>query len=126
MSSFEEFGRVYGELQKWKIAETEVSNAYLRLRRLIPGALNTPHAPTANQVWAVTEAALKRALDPPQDDLWSIKPRVVKALKGAYVGASIRQSLEEGDVHFIIGWLENAGLRIVEASSVSRPNRETP
>ena len=62
LSSFEELGRTYSELQKWKTAETELSNAYLRLRAMIPGALNTPHAPTQHQVWSVTEEALKRAL----------------------------------------------------------------
>jgi hypothetical protein len=62
MSSFEELGRLYGELQKWKTAETELSNAYLRLRAMIPGAFDTPHAPTQQKVWSVTEEALKRAL----------------------------------------------------------------
>lgn len=33
--------------------------AYLRLRSLIPGAFETPHAPTAEQVWTTTEDALK-------------------------------------------------------------------
>jgi hypothetical protein len=60
MSSFEELKRTYRDLQRWKTAETELSNAYLRLRRLIPGAFDTPHAPTPNEVWAVTEEALKR------------------------------------------------------------------
>lgn len=62
MSSFEELERLYSDLQRWKVAEAEVSNAYLRLRRLIPGALDTPHAPTAHQVWSTTEEALKKAL----------------------------------------------------------------
>lgn len=62
MSSFHEVQHLYEELQKWKIAETNLSNAYLRLREMIPGALDTPYAPTAEQVWAITEAALRRAL----------------------------------------------------------------
>jgi hypothetical protein len=67
--------------------------------------------------------ATARLADRPRDDFWSIKPRVVKALKGAYVGAALRQPLEEGDIHFIIGWLENAGLKIVEASPVTSTER---
>lgn len=39
-------------------AEHKLSDAYLRLRTNIPGALDTPHAPTAEQVWTTTEAAL--------------------------------------------------------------------
>lgn len=34
--------------------------AYLRLRTMIPGAFNTPDAPTPEQVWETTEAALKQ------------------------------------------------------------------
>lgn len=64
MSSFEELNRIYRDLQEWKAAETDLSNAYLRLRRMIPGALDTPSAPTKEQVWATTEAALARALRP--------------------------------------------------------------
>ena len=39
-----------------------MSDAYLRLRAMIPGAYDTPHAPTPEQVWATTEAALRRLL----------------------------------------------------------------
>jgi gentisate 1,2-dioxygenase len=35
-----------------------LSQAYLRLRALIPGAFRTPYAPTAEQVWDTTEKAL--------------------------------------------------------------------
>lgn len=38
--------------------ERKMSEAYVRLRALIPGAFRTPHAPTARQVWEVTERAL--------------------------------------------------------------------
>lgn len=37
-----------------------LSDAYVRLRAKIPGAFDTPHAPTAEQVWDVTEKALDR------------------------------------------------------------------
>ena len=63
MSSFEEFSRVHDEMLKWKAAELELSNAYLRLRQMIPGAFDTPRAPTRYQVWATTEHALKKFLE---------------------------------------------------------------
>lgn len=37
-------------------------HAYLRLRAMIPGAFNTPHGPTPEQVWKTTEDALANAL----------------------------------------------------------------
>lgn len=40
-------------------AKHDLSNAYLRLRAMIPGAFDTPHAPTSEQVWETTENALK-------------------------------------------------------------------
>lgn len=52
-----------GELEKyidiWKTAERSISNAYVRLRDIIPGSHDTPHAPTREQVWAITEEAAK-------------------------------------------------------------------
>lgn len=43
----------------WQEAETELGQAYLRLRHIIGhGAFNTPHAPTPEQVWETTEQAL--------------------------------------------------------------------
>lgn len=41
----------------------KLSEAYLRLRNLIPGAFDTPHAPTAEQIWEVTEKALQRLVE---------------------------------------------------------------
>jgi hypothetical protein len=41
-------------------AEHALSAAYLRLRSLIPGAYNTPHAPSPEQVWETTETALRK------------------------------------------------------------------
>lgn len=46
------------ELKKWQESERKLSAAYVRLRVLIPGALDTPHAPTSEQVWETTERAL--------------------------------------------------------------------
>lgn len=43
--------------------DKELSNAYVRLRTLIPGALDTPYAPTPEQVWETTERALKNLVD---------------------------------------------------------------
>lgn len=50
--------RLQAELDTWKSAEKQVSNAYLVLRSMIPGAYKTPTAPTAQQVYDTTEAAL--------------------------------------------------------------------
>jgi len=45
------------KLDGWKIAERMVSAAYVRLRGIIPDALDTPHAPSPEQVWVTTEKA---------------------------------------------------------------------
>lgn len=45
-----------------RVAEKMISDAYVRLRVMIPGALDTPHAPTPEQVYETTETALRRAL----------------------------------------------------------------
>lgn len=52
--------------------EHALGAAYLRLRELIPGAFDTPHAPTAEQVWSHTEERLKVALgvDPTAQSIW--------------------------------------------------------
>ena len=44
------------------MSDHDLSAAYLRLRAMIPGAYDTPNAPTPEQVWEVTEAALRRLL----------------------------------------------------------------
>jgi len=46
------------EVAKWQTAERALGAAYLRLRALIPGAYDTPHAPSAETVWAHTEDCL--------------------------------------------------------------------
>jgi hypothetical protein len=46
----------------WRKAERDLSDAYLRLRSLIPNACNTPHAPSHEVVWQHTEECLKAAL----------------------------------------------------------------
>jgi len=50
------------EIERLRKDGAKLSQAYLRLRSLIPGAFDTPHAPSPEQVWDVTERALKRAL----------------------------------------------------------------
>lgn len=44
-------------------AEHELSEAYVRLRMIIPGALNTTNAPTPEEIWTHTENCLRVALD---------------------------------------------------------------
>lgn len=63
-NSFKEYTELQVRLEAMTRAEHEVSNAYLRLRQMIPGALDTPWAaPTSRDIWLVTEAALRRLLD---------------------------------------------------------------
>lgn len=50
------------EIERRRAEQVALSNAYLRLRGLIPGAFDTPHGPTPEQVWDVTERALKHVL----------------------------------------------------------------
>lgn len=44
----------------WRKAEHDLSDAYLRLRKLIPGAFDTPPSPTVQQVWEHTERCLQK------------------------------------------------------------------
>lgn len=60
-TNFEE-AQFQQELKKWIVANQKLSAAYLRLRALIPGAFDTPHAPSSEEVWQVTENALKNLL----------------------------------------------------------------
>lgn len=57
-----EVEQLRAEVKMWSSAEAELSKAYLRLRAIIPGAFDTPHAPSREQVWQVTEDALKKVL----------------------------------------------------------------
>jgi hypothetical protein len=52
------------ELDTFRKAERSLSEAYVRLRALIPGAFDTPYAPEPEQIWEITENALKAALAP--------------------------------------------------------------
>jgi len=63
MSSFKELDDLRSQLAEARDAERRLSEAYLRLRSLIPGAYDTPRAPSAEQVWAVTERALGKLSD---------------------------------------------------------------
>ena len=49
-------------VEPYRTAERELSAAYVRLRMMIPGALDTPHGPTGEQVWETTESALRALL----------------------------------------------------------------
>lgn len=60
------------------MSERDLANAYLRLRALIPGAYDTPHAPTPEQVWETTEAALRRLLQE-RDDARELCARHIEA-----------------------------------------------
>lgn len=66
------------------MSDHDLSDAYLRLRALIPGAYDRPPAPTPEQVWATTEAALRRVLQ--ERDLayqQIVSPELVAALAAA-------------------------------------------
>ena len=68
-----EIERLEADNAALQVAEHKLSDAYVRLRKKIPGALSTPTAPTPEQVWAVTEAAL--------DGLSAEHKRAVEALR---------------------------------------------
>ena len=51
------------QLREVLLAERELSDAYVRLRRMIPGALSTSTSPTPKEVWTHTESCLKRMVD---------------------------------------------------------------
>lgn len=48
------------EFENLREESLALSRAYVRLRALIPGAFDTPFAPTPPQIWDVTERALNR------------------------------------------------------------------
>ena len=52
-----------GRMEDFRAAERLISEAYVRLRRMIPGALDTPHAPTSEMIFKTTEEALQKVLD---------------------------------------------------------------
>lgn len=51
------------ELARLREEYQQLSQAYLSLRTLIPGSFNTPHGPSHEEVWNVTENAAKRVVD---------------------------------------------------------------
>lgn len=65
-ASFEEFLKRYADAAvaeataSWQKAEHDLSDAYLRLKKLIPGAFDTPSGPTGPQVWEHTERCLQK------------------------------------------------------------------
>lgn len=60
LSQLEQIIRDIQQLKEFRVSEQRLSMAYVRLRALIPGAFDTPHAPTAEEVWEITEQALIR------------------------------------------------------------------
>lgn len=42
---------------RWQIAEKTLSDAYIRLRQVIPGAMDTPFGPSGEEIWRITEVA---------------------------------------------------------------------
>jgi hypothetical protein len=51
------------KLTDFRDAERTISKAYVRLRHMIPGAMDTPNAPSVDTIFQVTEAALQKLLD---------------------------------------------------------------
>ncbi len=51
------------ELDNIRQEAMKLSDAYIRLRALIPGALDTGHAPKPEEVWKQTEDSLKKLLE---------------------------------------------------------------
>jgi len=45
------------EKKSWQDAERALSDAYVRLRTIIPGALRTPHNPAPEEMWSIVESA---------------------------------------------------------------------
>ncbi len=56
--AYAKFHKAKEEIVALKAAERSLSDAYVRLRAMIPGAFDTPHAPSPEQVWETTETAL--------------------------------------------------------------------
>lgn len=69
------------------VNESDLSGAYLRLRALIPGAFDTPHAPSAEQVWATTERALIRL----RSDEWLVA--ALEEISAPYFKPSVMAAL---------------------------------
>lgn len=66
------------EIDTRRVYEHALSDAYLRLRRLIGRrAFDTPHGPTGEQVWATTETALRELVV----EIGRMRPVVEAALK---------------------------------------------
>lgn len=57
------WGKTRDALEVMRKAERELSAAYVRLRIMIPGALDTPYAPSREKVWETTEKALQRLVE---------------------------------------------------------------
>jgi hypothetical protein len=86
-----ELGRVRQQFNTMRDAEHALSDAYVRLRKMIPGAFDTPYAPTGEQIWKHTEACLERlrtaAPAAPQVPLSAVKIMLDTKSWGAAYGA---------------------------------------
>lgn len=51
------------ELKDLQVLNRKLSSAYLRLRAKIPGAFDTPLAPTPEQIWETTEKSLDKMVE---------------------------------------------------------------
>lgn len=102
----------HAEAEEWRRAERRLSEAYVRLRKMIPGAFDTPHAPTYEQVWQTTEAALAtltQALASVQEEVATLRTdyhdEQCDQLKDAQVALAearkvITVALADHDAHF--------------------------
>ena len=95
--------------EKFVQAEHRLSKAYIRLRELIPGAFDTPFAPTAEQVWAHTEACLKKL----QAELAALREQgTFPRVPHERMGQSLFNFLE---------WLRLCGYRAEQSSRMADP-----
>jgi hypothetical protein len=51
------------QIAELKVALAQISDSYLSIRQMIPGAFNTPRAPTPAQVYETTEQALQSFIE---------------------------------------------------------------
>lgn len=114
------------EVEKWRSAERELSDAYLRLRALIPGAFDTPRGPSTEQMWAHTEACLKAALagkpKPERSRMWTVFKRgdwvVIDNAPGAIIQTD-NPRLDVNGVLLVVYVSENtSGVEVTDASGI--------
>lgn len=62
MITTKEYNEIVEDRDRWRKSAQDMSRAYVRLRELIPGALNTPTAPSPEEIQAITENSIKNLL----------------------------------------------------------------